>query len=273
MTSADRNHAKTAGFDRANATVASIVFLIALVVYFLTKAPTFSFWDCGEFVACSHILGIPHPPGSPLYILIGRIFAALPLASDIAVRVNLLSVISSAFVALFTYLVAVRLIRHWFHDPGTAYNRIIAYVGGFTGALFMAFSDTNWGNSVEAEVYAPAMLAMMLIYWLVLKYYDCRETTRGSKLMLLALYIGILGVGIHLTLFIVIPVLGLYFILKKNAGTREWAIVSLFFLAEIYLIFFLSSRSGEIPFYMPSIILFMFFLFHVVLTQKLSRPV
>ena len=243
--------------DKVNAVFATLVFLISLIVYYLTKAPTFSLWDCGEFVACSYILGIPHPPGSPLYILVGRVFSALPVASDISVRVNLLSVVTSAVAATFAYLVVKRLIAFWFDNPGNINNRIISYLGGFVGALFMSFSSTNWANSVEAEVYAPTMMLMMIIYWLVLKYYERPETNTGSRYMLLIIYLAMLGVGIHLTLFIIVPVVSLFFILKAESGPRQWAVLALFFFAELYLIFQLSSRSGEVPYYLPPLILFL----------------
>ena len=263
----------TFAFDRVNAFIAGIVFLISLIVYFLTKAPTVSFWDCGEFVACSYILGIPHPPGSPLYIIVGRIFSALPIAADISVRVNLLSVVCSAFAAMFGYLVTVRLIRFWYDVRDDISNRIIIYIGGFTGALFMAFSNTNWSNSVEAEVYAAAILVMMVIYWLVLKYFEFRETAQGGKFMLLTAYIAMLGVGIHLTLYIIIPVLAIYFILKKEVLTKHWAVVSLFFFVELFLIFMLSAKSGEIPFYLPVLIIFVVFMFHSVMLKRIVRPI
>lgn len=272
------NHDELSGirknpFDRTNAVIAGLVFFIAFIIYVKTKAPTFSFWDCGEFVACSYILGIPHPPGSPLYILVGRIFSILPIAGDIAARINMLSVVTSAAAAVFGYLVTVRLIRFWFGDRSNIQNRIITYIGGFTGALFMAFSSTNWSNSIEAEVYAPAILLMLIIYWLVLKYFDSKEDPAGSRFMLLLAYLAMLGVGIHLTLFVIVPLLALFFILKKEAGTREWAVVSLFFFAELYLIYQLSSRPGEVPVYMPVLILFIILLFHAILMNKVSRPV
>ncbi len=261
----------TSGFDKINAAVAGLVFLIAFVVYNLTKAPTFSFWDCGELIASAYILGIPHPPGSPLFIMLGRIFSVLPIAADIAVRINLLSVFCSAVAALFGYLVTVRLIRFWYGGLYDVRSRMISYIGGFTGALFMAFSTTNWGNSVEAEVYAMAILIMMVIYWLALRYFENKETSPGSRYMILILYIGLLGVGVHLAMYVIVPVLGLYFIMKKEAGPREWATVAAFFLLELYLIFELSSRPREIPFYLPVLVVFIVFLFHSALSQKSSR--
>nr|MBN2277708.1 DUF2723 domain-containing protein [candidate division Zixibacteria bacterium] len=258
-------------FDRVNAALAVLVFLIALIVYMKTMAPTFSFWDCGEFVACSHILGIPHPPGSPLYIIWGRIFSIIPFFVDIAARINFFSVFSSAVAAAVGYLVVVRLIGYWFGDRKNPQNRLIAYIGGFTGALFMAFSNTNWSNSVEAEVYAAAILFMMVIYWLALKYLDCRESPPGSRLMLLAAYIAMLGVGIHLTLFIIIPVVGLYFVFKSESGTNEWAIVSLFFFLELFLALLISARPGEIPYHLPVLVILIIFLFHSVSMEKIAR--
>jgi hypothetical protein len=88
-------------FDRVNAAIAVVVALISFIIYRLTVAHTLSYWDCGEFIACAHILGNPHPPGSPLFILIGRFFDLLPLANDVAFRINLLSVFSSVFSAMF----------------------------------------------------------------------------------------------------------------------------------------------------------------------------
>ncbi len=258
-------------FDLPNALIAGLVFLIALIIYLRTVSQTLSFWDCGEFIACSHILGIAHPPGSPLYLLIGRIFSILPLAEDIAYRVNLFSVISSASMALFGYLVVVRIIRKWYEDRDDILHRIIAYIGGFTGALFAAFATTDWSNSVEAEVYAPAMALMLIIYWLALKYDSFKETPVGTRAMVLALYLGMLGVGIHLTMYLVIPVIALYIILKKESGPREWGLVALFFVSELYLIFSMSSRPGEIPYYIPVVIMALIYIFHLALNSRYNK--
>jgi tetratricopeptide (TPR) repeat protein len=262
---------KARGIDRTNAFIAALVFLISFLVYYSTKAPTFSFWDCGEFVASAYILGIPHPPGSPLYVLLGRIFSVLPIAADISVRVNLLSVFASAGAALFGYLVIVRFLRFWFPDRNDIKNKIMTYAGGFTGALFMAFSNTNWSNAVEAEVYAPAILLMMIIYWLTLRYLETRETPKGFKILLLIPYLALLGVGIHLAMYVVAPIMALYFILKKEAGSGDWGIIAVFFLLELFLIFQLSSRPKEIPFFLPIAVVFAVFLFHQTLLPKISR--
>ena len=98
-------------YIRLNRLIAAIVFLVSFIVYYDTMAPTVSYWDCGEFIAVSHTLGVPHPPGSPFFLLLGRIASMLPITEDIAFRVNLLSPISSAFAVMFLYLVIVLLVQ------------------------------------------------------------------------------------------------------------------------------------------------------------------
>ena len=147
-----------------NVALAILVTLVSGWVYWLTVQPTVSFWDCGEFIACSYILGVPHPPGSPLFILIGRLFSVIPWAADIGLRINMISVLSSAFTAMFGYLVVARMIKMWYQRTEWNLNtRLISYVGGLTGAFFLAFSRTNWGNAVEAEVYGLTMMLNVAI--------------------------------------------------------------------------------------------------------------
>ena len=86
-------------FDRVNAVLAAFVFLGSFIVYAMTVQRSFSFWDSGEFVAAAYLLGIPHPPGFPLYVILGRLFSIIPFVSDIAYRINYVSVVSSAFTA------------------------------------------------------------------------------------------------------------------------------------------------------------------------------
>ena len=93
--------------NRLNRIIAGIIFLVSFLVYYDTMAPTVSFWDCGEFIATSHTLGVPHPPGSPLFLIIGRVFSMIPFSPDIAFRVNLISVFVSALAVMLLYLIIV----------------------------------------------------------------------------------------------------------------------------------------------------------------------
>ena len=128
-------------FDRVNAIIAGLVWLFTLGLYARTVAPTVSFWDCGEFIAVSSILGVPHPPGSPLYVLLGRLFSILPTVADPAMRVNLLSSVSSSFAVMFGYLIVVRLLRSWFSEP-SLFNRVIHFTAASRsfGSAFCCFN-------------------------------------------------------------------------------------------------------------------------------------
>jgi len=255
--------------DIPHALVAFGVCLTAFVVYALTKAPTLSFWDCGEFIAASYILGIPHPPGSPLYILVGRIFSVLPLSSDIAVRVNYLSVFSSSFTALFGYLVATRILRAWFGSDRSKLTRGLIYAGGASGALFLAFGLTNWINSVEAEVYGLAMMLMVAMLWLTLVYAEKQGSSAAQRIMLLVVYLGFLGIGVHMTTFVLVPIAALFFIIKKKAGAKAWFAMTIFLVFELYLVFALSSRPGEVPYYFPIVIVLLFYLFYIFSFERI----
>ncbi|HDZ13097.1 MAG TPA: DUF2723 domain-containing protein, partial [Bacteroidetes bacterium] len=150
-----------------NRWVAIGVFVVAILAYLRTIAPDVSFWDCGEFIAASFTMGIMHPPGAPLFTIIGRLFTFFPI-HNVAWRVNVISVISSALTITLLYLIIVRLTNIWRGQPKNAMDRWIVYGGAVIGALAFAFSDSFWFNAVEAEVYAMSMLFTALAVWIVL---------------------------------------------------------------------------------------------------------
>ncbi len=237
---------QTREFDKKNAIIAALVTIITFIIYRMTVAPTFSYWDCGEFIACSHILGNPHPPGTPLFMLVGRFFDLLPIGADIAFRINMMSAVSSTFTGLFSYLVIVRLVSSWYKNE--AYykiGRIIAYASGFIGALFVAFSRANWNNSVETEPRSMAMLFLMAIFWLALKWADHRYNKTGIRIILLIAFLAMLAMGVHLTVFLIIPIVTLLVSLKKDVTPTEWALVSGFFIVQLLLIILLTGSHDN----------------------------
>jgi len=241
-------------FDKTNALLAALVFLVSFVVYALTVQRSLSFWDCGEFIACSYILGIPHPPGTPLFVLLGRLVSLIPFVEDISYRINYMSVISSAFTAMFSYLLTVKLVGYFFNSgEKTGLNRYIAYIGGLAGGFFVAFGRTNWGNSVEAEVYGLALALSVMIIWLTLRYFEQRGTVGATKTMIFVSYLAVLGISIHMTVFLVVPICALFFILRKEAEPRDWAILCGFIILELLLIILFSNgRGGPTIFYLVS---------------------
>lgn len=177
---------------------AALSFIIGFVTYWSSAAPTTSFWDCGEFIACSYTMGVPHPPGSPLFILLGRFASLLPIASDIGLRVNMLSVLFSAFSLLLTFLTIVRLIKIFTGSVTEKLDDFIIAAGSFIGTMTLGFSYSFWFNSVEAEVYSAATFFTAIAVWLILKWTDYADQPKGDKILLLLAYTFGLATGIHL---------------------------------------------------------------------------
>ncbi|MBT7789313.1 MAG: DUF2723 domain-containing protein [Calditrichaeota bacterium] len=182
----------------AHKTVAAIIFIIVLVNILATIAPTTSFWDCGEFISASYTLGVPHPPGAPLFLLLGRLFSMLPLGENIGYRVNLVSALFSAFTILLLYLSIVRIIRTWRGKEESLGDMITVYGSAAVGALSLAFSTSFWFNAVEAEVYAGSLFFTALAYYLALVWMDYSDVPRGNRILLFLFYVVGLSSGIHL---------------------------------------------------------------------------
>ncbi|MGH7595523.1 MAG: protein O-mannosyl-transferase family [bacterium] len=192
---------------KLNAIIAGVIFVISFLTYLSTLAPTTSFWDCGEFITCSYILGVPHPPGSPLYILVGRLFSMLPTSADIGVRVNLMSPIGSAFTSMLTYLIIVQLVMQWKGQPRnwSATDRLAVYASGIIGALAFTFSDSQWFNSVEAEVYGASMFFTAIVIWLILKWMENAESASADRYLIIIVYLMGLSIGVHLLNLLALP--------------------------------------------------------------------
>jgi hypothetical protein len=185
------------------ATGSVLSFLVTFIVYVKTMAPTVAFWDAGEFIAASYVLGIPHPPGTPFYVLLGRLFTLLPLGVSTAVKVNLMSAFFGAASIGVVYAIVHRLIRLCgFRGPGGQWD-VLPSVGAWAASLSLAFSITYWNNCVEAEVYALACLLAGLAIMLAFKWYE--SPRHDPRWLLLMIFVMALSVGNHLTSLLVIP--------------------------------------------------------------------
>ena len=137
------------------------VFGVLISVYLYTIAPTVSLWDCGEFIACSHILGVPHPPGTPFYILLGRIFDILFPFKEVAKRMNFLSVLSGALAGALLYLVILKVMSRFKENKGKKHLLGIHLIAVFS-SIGAGLCFSVWDTSVEAEVYALSTLIIVL---------------------------------------------------------------------------------------------------------------
>ncbi|MSS73741.1 MAG: DUF2723 domain-containing protein [Candidatus Latescibacteria bacterium] len=231
---------------RMDRTLAGAVFLIAFGVYLKTMAPTVSFWDCGEFIACAYTLGVPHPPGSPLFVLIGRLFALFPVSADVAFRVNLVSAVTSAVAVGLVYLITVRLIGLW---QGSG-DRLAACVGGVVAALSLAFSNSFWFNATEAEVYGFSMLFTALALYLALVWAETHEAPESDRLLLFIAYLFGLGGGVHLLCLLTLPTILLIILYtdpKRLGRPGLWGGALLLFLLGYSTYLSLFIRSGMQP--------------------------
>jgi hypothetical protein len=199
----------------------AFVFLASFIVYYLTVQPTASFWDCGEFIACSRILGVMHPPGNPLVLLLGRVSTMLPLFRDVALRMNVMSNIASGVTIWFTFLIIAKLIARWRGEPTTWEDRLVVYGSAVFGALAFAFTDSFWFNAVEAEVYALSMLFTSAVIYLALLWEE--QSARASSLVLIFLIFYLFGLanGVHLENILTFPFVFMIAWFHENRTVRR----------------------------------------------------
>ncbi|MDX2195436.1 MAG: DUF2723 domain-containing protein [Cytophagales bacterium] len=236
-------------YKRLNNLTGWAVFLVALVTYILTVEPTASFWDCGEFIACSYKLQVPHPPGAPMFLLINRIFSMLALGDvyKVAYWVNISSVLAAAFSILFLFWSITLLARKIVLTDLKAepsLPQILAILGsGAVGALAYTFSDSFWFSAVEAEVYAMSSFFTAIVFWCMLKWEAVADEDGADKWLLLIAYLVGLSIGVHLLNLVTIPALGLIYYFKRyKPGFKGFVISMLASLAILGVI-----QVGIIP--------------------------
>ena len=193
-----------------------IVFIIGLAVYMSTVQSSVSFWDCGEFAASSYLLQVPHPPGTPFFILLGKLFSLIPFGSDIGYRINLISVFSTALAGLFVYLTVVKFIENY---KGKNYSSLTdafyTYIAAAIGALSFIFGETVWFNGVESEVYANSTFFITCVFWLISVWYEKADEPDSSKYLMLIAYMIGLSIGVHLMAVLAIAPIVMIIYYKK----------------------------------------------------------
>ena len=231
-------------FRRINMITGWIIFLFSSMIYLLTMEPTVSFWDCGEFILSAFRLQVGHPPGAPLFLMIGRI-ATLFAGGDtskVALMMNAFSAISSGFAIMFLFWTITHLAAKIQGKENEVEKKQIPAViaSGVIGAMAYTFSDTFWFSAVEGELYALSSLVTGLVFWAMLKWEEEADQPTASRWIILTAYIMGLGLGIHRLNLLVIPVLIFVYYFRKYEVTRAGMIKTFLIAAAVlYLMVFI----------------------------------
>ncbi|MBN1638120.1 MAG: DUF2723 domain-containing protein [Ignavibacteriales bacterium] len=218
-----------------------LVFVVVAINYLITAQVSLSFWDCGEFIASSDLLQVPHPPGTPFFLLFGRLFAMLPVAENIAYRVNLVSVFSSAFTILFLYLIIIRLIENFKKDKESKTEGIFTYLAAAIGSMSLAFSDSFWFNAVEGEVYAFAIFFTAFCVWLAMVWVDKADKFGSEKYLILIGYLIGLSLGVHLyPVLTIVPIMMIVFFKKYVTDDAALKKTGYFLIVHIGILLLIS---------------------------------
>lgn len=206
-----------------------ITFAIAAFVYCSTIEPTGSFWDCGEFIAASYKLQVGHPPGAPLFLMMGRAMSLLS-GGDVklvSVMINLMSALMSAFCILFLFWTITAIAKKIVSNKNEiTQDGIIAMMGaGFIGALAYTFSDSFWFSAVEGEVYASSSFFTAIVFWAIFKWENVADEKHSIRWIILIAYLMGLSIGVHLLNLLTIPALAFVYYFRRYPVVTTWGII------------------------------------------------
>jgi hypothetical protein len=219
-------------YNSVNNLLGWIVCIIACTVYLMTMEPTVSLWDTGEFIAAADTIGIPHPPGAPLFILIGRFFIILfgDSPHTAAIAMNSLSALASGFTILFLFWTITHFARKMVQRNGEELNRHQVFTimsAGAVGALAYTFSDSFWYSAVEGEVYALSSFFTALAFWSILKWEQQADQPRADRWLIFIFYLMGLSIGVHLLNLLAIPAIVMVYYFKRFKITRKGIFLAL----------------------------------------------
>ena len=226
-------------FKKYNLIIGWLAFAISAVVYGMTIEPTASLWDCSEFIATSYKLEVGHPPGAPLFMMISRFFSMFaPDVTKVAMMVNLMSAMASAFTILFLFWSITHLARRAYGKTEDELTRPQSWAvigAGLIGALAYTFTDTFWFSAVEGEVYALSSLFTAIVFWAMLKWENVADEPHANRWLVLIAYLMGLSIGIHLLNLLTIPALVFIYYFRKYPKTTKWGVVKATLIAVVLL--------------------------------------
>lgn len=207
-------------YKRLNNVIGWIVFLIASTVYILTSEPTMSFWDCGEYISTAFKLEVGHPPGAPLFQLIGRFFTLFAFGdlTHVARMVNTMSALASGFTILFLFWTITMIAKKIVNPDGNELTKGKTFMimgAALVGSLAYTFTDSFWFSAVEGEVYAMSSFFTAIVFWAIFKWEEHSEDKHAYRWLILIAYLMGLSVGVHLLNLLAIPAITLVYYFKK----------------------------------------------------------
>ena len=232
-------------FKKLNNIIGWLVGIIATVVYFMTMEPTVSWWDCGEYISTSFKLQVGHPPGAPLFQMIGRFFT-LFAGGDVtkaAMMVNSMSAICSGLTITFLFWSITMLARKIWMKEGEESswkNKIGVLAAALVGSLAYTFTESFWFNAVEGEVYAMSSFFTAVTFWAILKWERVADTPESNRWIILIAFLIGLSIGVHLLNLLCIPAFVYVIYFKKWKKTSFWGFV-LAGLVSVALLWFINS--------------------------------
>ncbi|MFK5879290.1 MAG: DUF2723 domain-containing protein [Flavobacteriaceae bacterium] len=229
-------------YAKLNTILGWSAFVIALITYTLTLEPTVSYWDCGEYISTAVKLEIGHPPGAPLFQMLGAFFAMFTSdVTQVAYMVNFMSALASAFTILFLFWTITALAKKVVAttEEISTSNSYAIFGSGLVGALAYTFSDSFWFSAVEGEVYAMSSFLMALLFWLALRWEDEMHKPYGDKWLLLISFVVGLSFGVHILSLLVIPSIVFIYFFKnyQHLTTKNFIIANIASIAVLLFIF------------------------------------
>ena len=198
--------------ERPSYAIAMGVGLFVLALYVLTMAPSTAMWDTSEYIAAAYTFGLPHPPGNPLFVIVGRMFSVLPVAGSVAARINVLAALSSAIAAAMWFLVAEQILRAWIERP------FVRRVCAVTCALIGATAFTVWNQSVVNEkVYTVSLTGIAIISWLAVRWSVRPEGESADRALVLIAYLCGLGYANHMAGMLPAPAIAAAVLMRRPA--------------------------------------------------------
>src|SRR3954471_19891721 len=199
---------------------AGIAALLVFILYLLTLAPSVAMWDTGEYMAAVKVLGIPHPPGNPFFVLLGHAFASLPIPVSYAARINIMAALCSALSAGFWFLITERIVARWIADR---WQRLV--VAGLA-TLIGATAFTVWNQSVVNEkVYTVSLLFFTIVSWLMIQWIEDPDAPNADRILILVGFLLGLGYSNHPAGFLPLPAAGVAMIMVRWRTLLRWRLV------------------------------------------------